>query len=372
MSTTSPWRPRARKILVRVSILTVWAYAAAGFGAGAAEKEEGIRLIGPYCGVNCVYALSVLYQRPGDYAALLNAHLTSQEGSTMQELVAALGDVSLRGLPLERMSTLDLRFLGHPAILHVKKDAAKKKYDHYEIFLGVEDGEALLFDPPKRPRRESLGAVAARWSGRAIVVSRAPVSSLRACLPSRLAFVFAVAAIVGGMVLLRRLPLDERLAAIQAGRGGLLRRHAIEAGVILCASLCAAWILSSVPGGPLGDGGAIASIRDDKFETFVPKIDAGEMAEASARKSLIVDARLPADYKRGHVPGAINIPVDSSPDAIRGALDGRQKNEAILLYCQSAQCPYAGMVAREIYDLGYRDLSLYKEGWVGWTQKRNP
>lgn len=65
---------------------------------------------------------------------------------------------------------------------------------------------------------------------------------------------------------------------------------------------------------------------------------------------VLVDVRTPAEYEAGHIPTAINIPVDvigSKPPAV-------QKDTLIVVYCRSGN---RSATARKILvDLGYTNL----------------
>lgn len=67
--------------------------------------------------------------------------------------------------------------------------------------------------------------------------------------------------------------------------------------------------------------------------------------------SLIIDLRSRADFVRGHVPGAINVPHGQ----FYGELRGRER-ESVILYCDRGALSMA--VARELEKKGYRTKSV--------------
>jgi len=65
--------------------------------------------------------------------------------------------------------------------------------------------------------------------------------------------------------------------------------------------------------------------------------------------ALLVDVRTPGEFSSGHLPKAINIPLDQ----IEVSLPGRvaDKSQVILLHCQSGM--RSGLAKRKLNRLGY-------------------
>lgn len=71
------------------------------------------------------------------------------------------------------------------------------------------------------------------------------------------------------------------------------------------------------------------------------------LKEYLSEKITIIDVRTPEEYQGGHLPGAINIPVDNLANEIREDLD-----QVIVVYCQSGRRSKAASEILE--DLGYQ------------------
>ena len=68
-----------------------------------------------------------------------------------------------------------------------------------------------------------------------------------------------------------------------------------------------------------------------------PQIDIGTyVAMAIEDKPLLLDVRTEAEFRRGHIPDALNIPLDD----LRSRLDELPKDKAIAAYCQVGQRGY--------------------------------
>src|SRR5690606_25873163 len=84
---------------------------------------------------------------------------------------------------------------------------------------------------------------------------------------------------------------------------------------------------------PINMAGFVAAnlLRGDHPQKSAEQID--EQWEGSGR---ILDVRTPAEFERGHVPGAVNIPVDE----LRERLSEVPEQEEVLAYCQVGQRGY--------------------------------
>jgi rhodanese-related sulfurtransferase len=106
--------------------------------------------------------------------------------------------------------------------------------------------------------------------------------------------------------------------------------------------------------------GQVTSIS---FDQFYPLHEAG--------KTLVFDARHPLFYRLGHIPGAINLPLDDCDTAIhkreneiKSALS---EGKTIVVYCTGITCPDARSVARHISGFGH-PASVFHGGWDAWSK----
>lgn len=82
---------------------------------------------------------------------------------------------------------------------------------------------------------------------------------------------------------------------------------------------------------------------------------------------------LPIDlFDRGHIPGSINIPVES-PDFLKEVEKlVHDKDEPIVTYCASFQCPASTDAAKKLADAGYKNVFDYKGGIKDWQEAQLP
>lgn len=68
--------------------------------------------------------------------------------------------------------------------------------------------------------------------------------------------------------------------------------------------------------------------------------------------ALILDVRSPGEFARGHVDGALNLPLDGFAQAYPGA--GPDKSRQIIVYCQSGG--RSGQAMRILKQQGYDNV----------------
>ena len=77
---------------------------------------------------------------------------------------------------------------------------------------------------------------------------------------------------------------------------------------------------------------------------------------------VIVDVREAEDYRKGHVPGAVNLPHDKW-----ASLDGLRKDALNVLYCYTQQCHLAATAAVEFAGKGYSVMEM-DGGFEAWKE----
>ena len=67
------------------------------------------------------------------------------------------------------------------------------------------------------------------------------------------------------------------------------------------------------------------------------------------------------------IPGSRHVPSDTiGKQSVR-----LSKDAEIVTYCGGLQCPQSSEAARKFVDLGYTNVSVYKEGLAGWKTAGN-
>jgi hydroxyacylglutathione hydrolase len=102
--------------------------------------------------------------------------------------------------------------------------------------------------------------------------------------------------------------------------------------------------------------------RHGKLEE-VDQLDAAELRGATNDDIQVVDVRGPDEWRRGHLPGAIHIPLAALPDRL-GELNSA---EPIVLHCKGGS--RAAIAASFLKARGMSNVSSLVEGYDGWVKR---
>ena len=81
---------------------------------------------------------------------------------------------------------------------------------------------------------------------------------------------------------------------------------------------------------------------------------------------VIVDVRFPTDYRKAHIPGAVNVPKGKWHEAA-----GLSKDKLNILYCYNQTCHMAAEAAVELIALGY-PVAEMEGGFATWEANGYP
>lgn len=91
------------------------------------------------------------------------------------------------------------------------------------------------------------------------------------------------------------------------------------------------------------------------------------------------DVREPSEYNDGYIPGAINLPIKSQPDALflpshefedRFGFEKPSADQEVVFYCKSGVRSSAA--AQMAQQLGYTKVAEYRGSWLDWQKNNGP
>src|SRR4051794_34755349 len=100
---------------------------------------------------------------------------------------------------------------------------------------------------------------------------------------------------------------------------------------------------------------------EDKMTFTTGPVELDRMLKAHENINLI-DVRAEEDFRKGHIPGAINLPHERWD-----TLEGLSKDKANILYCYSMVCHLAATAACEFAAKGYPVMEL-EGGFDEWKE----
>lgn len=93
--------------------------------------------------------------------------------------------------------------------------------------------------------------------------------------------------------------------------------------------------------------------------------------------TLLIDIREPAEYQRGHIPGAVLLPrgllefeIHGLVDRLRSDQNIAPEDQPIVLYCGTGG--RSALAAETMATLGYRKAASMSGGIVAWAQAGLP
>ncbi|MCW4468896.1 rhodanese-like domain-containing protein [Flavobacterium sp. MFBS3-15] len=95
----------------------------------------------------------------------------------------------------------------------------------------------------------------------------------------------------------------------------------------------------------------------------IKKITAEELGTALKDTVQLIDVRTPAEFKQGHIEGAMNIDVNSAD--FEKNIQWLDKDKPVYIYCRSGQRSYTA--AKRMEKAGFKVLYDVKGGILSWN-----
>jgi rhodanese-related sulfurtransferase len=331
-------------------------------------RSEPLR--GPYCGIHGLYhGLYHALHAVGiavDFDSLAqDAYVGSARGSSAEELKKAATDHGARAAVREGMGVGNLQFADTPMLLHLRQPGQDAVFDHWVLFLGCERDRARIIDNSNEVASVPVGELLALWDGTGVLVSRDGGFNpeIAACADSGLVVLVGFLFILTGVIATN--PFKFGVRENQA-KCLLFETFAL---ILFSCGVSAAWHWLR-PEGFLFNRSAVGLVAEKRLRIDVPVIGLTDFEGLREQDEvLIIDARLTRDYRAGHIPGAVNIPVTADwldRQALLQRLPAR--NTRVIVYCQSNDCPWAGIIARAMIARGYSAVVRYSGGYQEWVQ----
>jgi rhodanese-related sulfurtransferase len=332
----------------------------------APDTRRDSRAGGAECGVYALLAAASALGHPIDQRVLLEGnYVSSAAGSTGSDLIRGAHDVGLDAIACKSIGAVFLRSLDFPVLLNLKRPGSPAECSgHWIAWLGEQDGKAIVFDTmsPNRTKTISYGELLLTMTGDGILVQKADggnvFGTLKPRLFSWLPYLVFVGFIAGTIVLFGR-----------RRKSGLVRellQIGIAAGV---------WIVSLAlldKAGLTRNPGAVAWIQSlhgrEKFRDV-----SFEQLESFRKRSdvTVIDARSPAAWEYGHIPGAVNVPIEFECDNFVQATKSLSKSQCLVVYCNNPDCTWADTVSQRLTAFGYDDVRIFRPGLAGYLERRD-
>jgi rhodanese-related sulfurtransferase len=91
---------------------------------------------------------------------------------------------------------------------------------------------------------------------------------------------------------------------------------------------------------------------------------------ASTAPPLVAEILGPQNFASGHLPGALNLPLEGFAERAQQALPS--KTQEIVVYCASSTCQNSDIAARKLQSLGYQNVRVFRGGKAAWRDAGHP
>jgi rhodanese-related sulfurtransferase len=107
----------------------------------------------------------------------------------------------------------------------------------------------------------------------------------------------------------------------------------------------------------------------------VPALTEISVAELAARlhgshPPIVAEILAPQHFASGHLPGAVNLPLEGFSEAAQRTLADRTAD--IVVYCASVTCQNSDIAARKLQSLGYPNVRVFRGGKAAWRDAGHP
>jgi rhodanese-related sulfurtransferase len=113
-----------------------------------------------------------------------------------------------------------------------------------------------------------------------------------------------------------------------------------------------------------------------KQDAVLPEREIREVALAKRlfdqQEALFVDVRHPSVSGKGHIPGALLLPVHEREKWIDAFVEHYPVSCLIVVYCHGRECSDSHVVAQFLTDMGYERVKVFIDGYAGWENAGFP
>lgn len=92
----------------------------------------------------------------------------------------------------------------------------------------------------------------------------------------------------------------------------------------------------------------------------VKTVDAAGVDKAAAAGAQIIDVRSKVEFDGGHIPGAVNIPVET----LQATAQGLDRNATYVVYCQTGA--RSAEAVRIMQSMGFKNIDHFSAGVVAY------
>lgn len=90
------------------------------------------------------------------------------------------------------------------------------------------------------------------------------------------------------------------------------------------------------------------------------------------KKGVFVDARSAEEFRAGHIPGALLLPLDAFEETVSSWTNLIPADTLLITYCSGEGCESSTDVAALLVEEGYSQVKVFFGGWEHWKRAGYP
>ena len=321
---------------------------------------------GAHCGI---YSVAAAIKAVGGNVSvqdlIKNCKISNAEGCSAADIVEMVEFCGYRATVTDKLSGGVLAFSKTPIIIHFDGQRTIENTHHWVCFLGVRNGRPVLFDPPNPSESVNYGDILAYTSGLGIAVSKneLPLNSYWFGKFEILFWVFSC---------FLSLLVATKLFTFRSSKKTQPSKLSFQFGYLVLAILTMILIQQMLPWATfLRDHVSLGHFQEIYASAIPPEeIEFDRVVDGIREQTInVIDARLPAAFGQGHIPGAINWPVDGSIIESRNAFQRLDLNKPVVVYCESSRCTWSDAISIRLSKRGARDVFIFRGGYREWLAR---
>ena len=156
-----------------------------------------------------------------------------------------------------------------------------------------------------------------------------------------------------------------------------LKNTVVQMGLIVVAAMIVGMVYNLFLESPLKLFGQYKPDLKEEFgedlSVYYDELDAETLnALMETEMAVLVDARTADNYREGHIPGAVSLPMTEFEATYEKVAPFLSEEKSIVIYCIGGKCTDSALLARELHKKGHRELFVYKGGIEEWQARGYP
>jgi rhodanese-related sulfurtransferase len=160
----------------------------------------------------------------------------------------------------------------------------------------------------------------------------------------------------------------------EGGREETMRPYILQtlAVVAIAAIAGLAWNQFAPAGISIMKCDPIPDAKKAAVQLDLPRLDLAAAKTEFDQGVIFVDARTPADFSSGRIPGALNVPELEIPQYFPEFQALVPPSERVIVYCDGQECLASIKVAEHLRKEGYQKVEVFFGGWQQWVGAAYP